>query len=307
MITVGASGLPRAGLAGNCSTQISIRDLPSNSRQGLAWDYERFKPDLVAPGRTVTSARADGNAQWDCGGDSSNQLPPPDNPYMAGHGTSFSTPQVTGAAVLATRRLLHDGETRPSPALLKAVLVGTTASMQGGWNYVQNNALGWEPNSPGWGRLGLARIIEDSTPRRVLDEDKLATPVRRFTSSGNYRNFTFSVADPSKEIVVVLAFTDAPAQAGASIALVNVLDLYVFQSDAVYCDGQYGGQYTTRSSGCWLPDMANNVKRIRIAPNSFSGSFTVQISAQSVGQNAVPGLDGNGPNQDWALYVYNAY
>jgi len=307
VITVGASGLPRAGLAGNCSTQISIRDLPSNSRQGLAWDYERFKPDLVAPGRTVTSARADGNAQWDCGGDSSNQLPPPDNPYMAGHGTSFSTPQVTGAAVLATRRLLHDGETRPSPALLKAVLVGTTASMQGGWNYVQNNALGWEPNSPGWGRLGLARIIEDSTPRRVLDEDKLATPVRRFTSSGNYRNFTFSVADPSKEIVVVLAFTDAPAQAGASIALVNVLDLYVFQSDAVYCDGQYGGQYTTRSSGCWLPDMANNVKRIRIAPNSFSGSFTVQISAQSVGQNAVPGLDGNGPNQDWALYVYNAY
>ena len=43
------------------------------------------------------------------------------------------------------------------------------------------------------------------------------------------------------------------------------------------------------------------------APNSFSGNFTVQIVAGSVTQNAVPGLDGNGPNQDWALYVYNAY
>lgn len=226
---------------------------------------------------------------------------------MAGHGTSFSTPQVTGAAVLATLRLIHDGEARPSPALLKAVLVGTTASMQGGWNYVQNSGLGWEPFDQGWGRLGLARIIDDPTPRRVIEEDKEATPVRRFTSSGGYKNITFSVADPSKEIVIVLAFTDAPAQPGASVALVNRLGLYVLQADAVYCDGQYVGQYTTRSSGCWLPDMANNVKRTRIAPNSFSGSFTVQIVAQSIGQNAVPGLDGNGPNQDWTLYVYNAY
>lgn len=307
VITVGASGLPRTGLAGNCSTAISIRDLPSISRQGIASDYNRFKPDLVAPGRTLTSARADGNTQWDCGIDSLNQLPPPDNPYMAGNGTSFSTPQVTGAAVLATRRLLYDGNVRPSPALLKAVLIGTTSSMQGGWNYVRGFALGWEPSAQGWGRLGLARILEDSTPRRVLDEDKAASPVRRFTSSGGYKNFTFSVADPSKEIVVVLAYTDRPGQAGATVVRVNELDLYVLQGAAVYCDGQYTGQYSTRSSGCYLPDMYNNVKRARIAPNSFSGTFTVQIVAGNVTQNAVPGLDSNGPNQDWALYVYNAY
>jgi hypothetical protein len=307
VITVGASGLPRTGLAGNCNTAISIRDLPSNSRQGIASDPNRFKPDLVAPGRTLTSARADGNTQWDCGNDSLNQLPPPDNPYMAGHGTSFSTPQVTGAAVLATRRLLYDGFARPSPALLKALLVGATASVQGGWNFVQGWGLGWEPSVQGWGRLGLARILEDGTPRRFLDEDKNATPVRRFTSSGGFKNFAFSVADPSKEIVVVLAYTDRPAQAGASVARVNELDLYVLQGGAIYCDGQYTGQYSTRSSGCWLPDMYNNVKRARIAPNSFSGTFTVQIVAGGVNQNAVPGLDGNGPNQDWALYVYNAY
>lgn len=307
VITVGASGLPRSGLAGNCDTSISIRDLSSHSRQGIASDPNRFKPDLVAPGRTVTSARADGNTQWDCGGSSANQLPPPNGPYMAGHGTSFSTPQVTGAAVLATRRLLFDGQARPSPALLKAVLVGAASTMQGGWNYVRGWGLGWEPSVQGWGRLGLSRVLEDATPRRTLDEDKAAVPVRRFTSAGGFKNFTFSVADPSKEVVVVLAYTDAPAQAGASVARVNELDLYVLQGGAVYCDGQYTGQYSTRSSACWLPDMYNNVKRARIAPNSFSGSFTVQIVAGSVTQNAVPGLDGNGANQDWALYVYNAY
>ena len=60
------------------------------------------------------------------------------------------------------------------------------------------------------------------------------------------------------------------------------------------------------SSG-YFPDMYNNVTRARTAPNSFSRTFTAQIVAGSVTQNAVPGLDGNGANQDWALYVYNAY
>ena len=153
----------------------------------------------------------------------------------------------------------------------------------------------------GWGRLGLSRVIEDSTPRRLIDEDHASTPVRRFVSSGGYKNFTFSVADSAKEIVIVMAYTDTPAQAGASVALVNDLDLYVLQGGSVYCDGVYGYQFTPRSTGCWLPDWYNNVKRIRIAPNSFSGNFTVQIVAGSVTQNAVPGLDGTRHNPAWAL------
>ena len=34
--------------------------------------------------------------------------------------------------------------------------------------------------------------------------------------------------------------------------------------------------------------------------------FTIQVVAGAINQNAVPGRDGNAPNQDWALYVYNA-
>jgi hypothetical protein len=32
----------------------------------------------------------------------------------------------------------------------------------------------------------------------------------------------------------------------------------------------------------------------------------VEIVPEVINGNAVPGLDGNGPNQDFALYVYNA-
>jgi hypothetical protein len=180
--------------------------------------------------------------------------------------------------------------------------------MQGGWNYVLGGGIGWEPAAQGWGRLRFDRALEDPTPRRFVDEDRAGTPTRRFVSSGTSKNYTFTVADPSKEIVVALSYTDPPAQAGASVAIVNNLSLYVLQGNGIYCDGNYySGPYTIRSGGCWIPDLYNNVKLTRIAPNSFSGTFTVQIVAGAVAQNAVPGLDGNGPNQDWALYVYNAY
>ena len=92
----------------------------------------------------------------------------------------------------------------------------------------------------------------------------------------------------------------------ANFVRVNEVDMYVLQGGYVYCDGQYGSQYATRSISCSLPDTSNNVKRARIAPNSFTGQFTIQVVGSSVAQHAVPGLDNGAPNQDWALYVYNA-
>lgn len=218
---------------------------------------------------------------------------------------------MTGAAVLIKRFLESTKGFVPTPAMTKAVLVGTAASVQGGTDWFAGYGLGWEPSNPqGWGRLNLARLLSDSTPKQYRDEDHCQNncpqPVRRFTSTGSYQNITFSVADPSKPIIVTMAYTDAPSDAGTSGLRVNGVDMYVLQGSSVYCDGQFGAQYTTRSSGCWLPDMTNNVKRIQIAPYSFTGSFTVQFVANGINQPAVPGRDSGAPNQDWALFVYNA-
>lgn len=47
--------------------------------------------------------------------------------------------------------------------------------------------------------------------------------------------------------------------------------------------------------------------QLRIAPNSFTGAFTIQLVAQGINEQAVPQVDGpTAPNQDWALFVYNA-
>ncbi len=309
VITVGATGLPRSGLPGACNTSVVISDIPSISRMGLAYDLNRFKPDIMAPGRSITSARtfdatAPNQGASDCAtytGLTPYQaaLPSQGGPYGAGHGTSFSTALVTGAAVLAKAKI---GGT-PSPAMIKATLIGAASSMQGGYDYVLDSTVGWEPSSvQGWGRLDLAKLLEDSTPKVYKDSVSL-----RFTQAGAYQNFSFTVADPTKPIIAVLVFTDAAANAGQSFTSVNEVDMYLLQAGAVYCDGQYGTPYSYRSSSCWLPDFYNNVKRAFIAPNSFSGAFTIQMVASSVNQVAVPGLDSGNPNQDWALFIYNAY
>lgn len=63
----------------------------------------------------------------------------------------------------------------------------------------------------------------------------------------------------------------------------------------------------TASFGSCLPDLTNAAMQLRIAPNSFTGAFTIQLVAQGINEQAVPQVDGpTAPNQDWALFVYNA-
>jgi len=337
VIAVGATGIlrgPGAGgtLGGNCDTTqpqpprqvpITIKDIAYFSRSGISQNLNRFKPDIYAPGDAVSSARGTGiNGFSMCAGQAGNplHLPLPDGPNHPGNATSFSAPVVTGVAVLAKKKILSDRADHicemppdhpapcPSPALIKAAILSTTeTNSSGGYNYCRGFSNTWEPTPyQGWGRVALSSLLADPVSKAYLDEDHGSSPINRFVQSGVYKNFTFTVADPSKAISAVLVTTDAPANVNATNVTVNEVDMYVMQGGYVYCDGQYGGQYATRSTGCWFPDSSNNVKRARIAPNSFTGQFTIQVVAGAINANAVPGRDGGAPNQDWALYVYNA-
>lgn len=315
VIAVGATALQRGPayggtLGGNCDTGHGIRDIAEFSRQAYQGDSNRFKPDIYAPGQNITSARSQAMTRFSvCGGTTNLFLPAPSGLNYPANGTSFSAPIVTGVAVIAHQKIYADtGNQNASPALIKAALLSTTETNTGGYDYYRNSSITiWEPNLyGGFGRVALTSLLEDPVSKAYLDEDHAVVPVDRFTSAGGYKNYTFTVADPSKAISAVLVFHDAPAAVNASVVRVNEIDMYVMQGNAVYCDGQYVGQYATRSSGCWLPDMSNNVKRARIAPNSFTGQFTIQVVAGNVSANAVPGRDSGNPNQDWALYVYNA-
>lgn len=304
VLTVGSSALPRGltyggALGGSCDNNLSIKDVPPFSTRATR-DVNRFKPDLVAPGRTLTSAFSSYSTQYECSGG-----PPPvplagtGGNYYPATGTSFSAPLVTASAVLVRRKLWNTYGFWAAPSMIKAALIGAADTVQGGWDYAAGGSLGWEPGvAQGWGRLDLARVF-DSTPKVWGNED----PARVFTTSGSYQNFTMSIADPSKPLIIVLAWSDAAGPLGATSPLVNQLNLWVMQGQYTYCDGQYTGQYSTASTGCWLPDFSNNVKVVRIAPNSFSGQFTIQVQGAAISAHAVPGV--SGLSQDYSVFVYN--
>ncbi len=88
---------------------------PSSSR-GPTRDG-RVKPDLVAIGGTSNVLLT---------------MPSTSSTYAQQSGTSFSTPQVSGAAALLVqhyRQLANDPNLAPDPALLKAVLMNTTQTL----------------------------------------------------------------------------------------------------------------------------------------------------------------------------------
>ena len=344
VITVGASGPTRTelGLCTTCAGSVSCdegftnainaSDVAAYSNRGFAFEQGHFKPDLVAPG-LVTGAFSHALQNYR-GCAATAPLFGPDGQYFRAHGTSFAAPQVTGAAVLINQIFLSDTNMfqhspwgppapwAPSPSLVKAILIGSAMSMHGGTDYQSTppTPLGWEPSTPqGWGRLNLGNPSSPAGPPSFFDgayklvgnEDDIN---RLFTYTGQVFSYNLHVSDPTKPVIVVLTWSDYPAAAGATSPMVNRLALYATRNglpDKHYCDGEYGAQYSPQHRGIFDPcpasDSKNNVKVLKLAP--FSGPVTIAIHGTAIQQKVwLQDPDPNHTvNQDWSLYVYNAY
>jgi hypothetical protein len=193
--------------------------------------------------------------------------------------------------------------------MVKAMMLAGSETMNAGTDDQTLQGLGQIPSHVyGWGRLGMQRVF-DGIAVKVLDEDHATTPVRRFTAPGQQYNFVYTVADTSKPIRIAVAFTDVPGAVGSgTFPAVNALAMGVSQGSLLWCDtGAIGSDgYTIASTNCFFPDIHNNVHYVNIKPGSFSGQFTLNVTATYVNGKAVPGLDGTSHNQDFAVFVYNA-
>ena len=110
---------------------------------------------------------------------------------------------------------------------------------------------------------------------------------------------------PPWQPTAVCAVMDAFSWAGSDTVQLAV---NVQQGGAFYTSCDLGGtsQYSPRvATPCGaLESPALNAKQVRIAPGSFTGPFTVQIVAKGINAKAVPTM--LTPNQDFAVFVYNA-
>lgn len=297
-----------------CGDQVDdISDILYSSTRGTHPSGGRIKPDIVAPGKRLRAA-------------SESDISGPSSEYRCFGGTSGAAPLVTGAAILTDAWVEHhDPGHRPSPALVKAMLVahaqdlGSGEKGESGTDRYSGQALSPSPSIPqGWGRLELETLFSPGVEVVWLDEDHSYGGFRRFTTFNTTWSDDFEVDDPSEDVIVVMAFTDVPGTPGPPHIWVNNLNLTVIDQDPAKNAGapryygnmfSLGSWYSHRYKNQFPPVLSpiNNVEVVRVPGADFvNGDFVISVTAKTLADKAVPGLDGYYNNQDFALYVVNA-
>jgi hypothetical protein len=145
-------------------------DLVADKPEGIAafssrgpTDDGRIKPELVAPGTMIISARSQVGQSTGWGEYDRNYL------YMGG--TSMATPLAAGGAALVREWLTTTRAIpNPSSALMKAVILNgaaDTAPGQYGADATREIPSSRPNNVAGWGRLDLLESLNPAAPRKV--------------------------------------------------------------------------------------------------------------------------------------------
>ena len=270
VLSVGASTTNPAGSVANFSAQGPTLD-------------SRVKPDLVAPGVSICSGRAEAASApigLTCGtgthATSGNPL------YMSISGSSQAT-AVAGGSVSLIREFIREdvGISSPSASLLKA------ASINGA---IDLGAPDIPNSNEGWGQISVSNSVMPEYNGNALStfHDNSRT-----LSAGFSTLYQFDM-DPTSGIDVTLVWTDVAGSVNApqgESRLVNDLDLKLTAPDgSIYKGNVFSNGFSTPNG---VHDSVNNVERIKIAPSSVLPSGKWQLTVTHAG-----GLD-----QAYALVV----
>jgi hypothetical protein len=214
---------------------------PDSSR-GPTGD-NRFKPDVVAPGRWIDSTSNTDNSGYRFGW----------------NGTSMAAPHVAGLA--ATLKLHYNW---PAWAI-RAIIMGTAID------------LGLGRNNQGLGKV-------DALLSHFAWNGGWETWFWENGGTGDVRYIDVNVPAGVSRMRVTLVYPDPPASAGASVALVNDLDLYV-----------QTGTLTTTASGQWSSLSARNTVEVVEINNPAAGTYRVKVHTYA--QNS-------GSSQAWAFNIH---
>lgn len=313
VIAVGMSeSVHAAPMGANDQSGTDARNLDFSSSRGVSGT--RIKPDLVAPGAyAYVNRRFLGPAN-----------PAPlsftvePNVYATDWGTSFSAPEVAGAAQVIAKFLRdRHGLVNPSPALLKSYLI-MSAKFINGANTGTGAAKYELPTKwQGFGRVDLGRALDlDASgkpiPTYLHDQQKL---LRIGTPSEQEFSITGRIADPTRPFRATLVWTDPVSLTNGGL-IQNNLDLSVIadtgtlnylRGNAFQASGDGSEAVSMMASDPGLlppPDSVNNVEAI-YAPDTFipADTLTVKVVGATIPTDCYN--QGGTGRQDFALVVYN--
>ena len=275
----GGTGSSKITAPGTAKNVLSIGSsvngsVSSYSSEGPTLDG-RIKPDLVAPGDGICSARAEeaisvvGSV---CGtGTHSNGR----SMYMQLSGTSQATAVAGGSASLA-REYLREvaGINKPSASLIKATLINGAEDLG-------------TPNIPnaneGWGQIDLENSLNPTSAGVSLD---VFQDDERELQAGFSLIYSFDL-DGSKGIDITLAWSDAEASANAAQSesrLLNNLDLILIAPDGTSYLGNHFASGVSITGG--TADNLNNIERIRIPAGATTQNGDWMVSVEHRGGNS---------------------
>ena len=254
--TVGAPAVAKNALAvGNVRDYdyLTVGDIWTSSSRGPTADG-RMKPNLVAPGRWVTSAQAGTT-----------------NGYTSMSGTSMATPHVSG---LAATLMDHYSGFKSNPALARAYLMASSILHDDNTTPVNNS-------SGGRNDYGLGRVSTYVSHWAMNNSDGWTG---HWTSGGVdddtylYRDVT--VPTGTARLVVVMTWDEPAASAGASDAVLYDLDLWI-DRDA-NCSATLGrcGEYGSFSR-------VDNVE-YRIIENPPAGTYRLKATPWDAPSSDLP-------------------
>lgn len=233
------------------------------SGRGPTWS-NRLKPDLVAPGTNIVSARS--------------EIAPTDTVwgiydpyYLFEGGTSMAAPLVTGGTAIVREFFRRALNHNPSASLVKAVLMNSAADMSPGQYGANTWADVWRrPDiNQGWGRMDLANAVLFTQARQPayyegfpgLATNQVAEVAPRLRAGGS-------------RLRITLAWLDAPGSEASAGALVNDLDLEVTAPGGTVYYG-FGGITGQQR------DHYNNFEEVDVA-SAPAGTWTVRVRGYNV-------------------------
>jgi subtilisin family serine protease/subtilisin-like proprotein convertase family protein len=299
--------------ATDTDTEVAGFSSRGNVGVGIEGEYGRFKPDVVAPGTQIISARS---SQWDLANEYDTnsvqyavfgELNQPVGPwYRFLSGTSMAAPAVSG--LLAQIQEFWHRPNRSIPSYLeaaayKAFVINSARSTSDTYSPDFRAVM----NYSGWGQPNLQRAL-DSGVREISGD---GTSLRElagfagelFTGSSYFVRLRLSATDTATNAPFrfTLVWTDPPGNPAAGIKLVNDLDLVV--SNTVTGEVFVGNDLSRAGLSISRPgtnlvdvveegvtnsvfDSVNNVERVLLPP-PLASEYVIQVIARRVNVNAL--------------------